>query len=990
MIRIYVETTELDISKEVSVLLQKELFSEDNVEMIAEFSYNIDIPTTENNRKAFCYWDVIDVPGKFNNTFRCRLYADEILIVDGRIRVSEITKDYYKCNIYNPSAKSLSDILGDKTMNQIAPHMKPMNKIEDYTRNNNWVLNLSKDNNELPEEQYRDNHIVYPYVLWNLPWNASSITDSGSFDDNENKYVQVNNMLGYDSNNILPAYNVLSVLKDVFKTYGYDVKGNVFDDDRFSKLYQTFSYDYEKYIDEKEVPYYVDISVNYSNYRGGVVSDTLRIDDLWEDYERDVKNEHFDGIFRYGVDDLLEASDRNVTVTVNKNEYDMYYDSSAIDENGDKKTTGRVISIPKSGWYKVRLSGSMLYPDKSDKYYKGENFYVGGTTNRADNTTLAEQPFEIQLKRGYPSTGQLYSNMRFLPGGANHYSKNYSVLGKDKDTYIVGPYDIVAEDSQYPKNNGTIILKDLSGFDIGDFICGARLGGAWFSDQWTPASNEDGAGKIRRPNRFALKGAGMALPRPKKMDIKEINGDNYFRIAKKKTNKDDEYAAETALAIVHPSTYSNCPGYNVMKTDGSWDTTSNPRKITYPGAEDSVITPKGEYAGDYTVNTVVWLEKGEQLYLEALMPVNTWRSYQSGNIFQRSKWLNPKDLVNITNINCNLKVGYINNNKDWIPTNDSPIPSDSDLLKPRLNNVNRWLPSDKVNDWIENLLKTLNLKLTYSGGNTFNIDYNAFAENIYGNKIDIDPYVNAYDAIFKPIEAPTRREIAWKIDQEEKGWVTGNDSPFLDENDRKPFDEKEYDGSLAVVNEANTQNSVDRFESKYSYPWYTTICFRDEAKLPCRTRDVLIMMSNQDWEESNYFLVFQSAGNKKAMSTARTPRLFYIWEGEAEYLYEWRSYDGNQLNILPVAIPHRFTQDNFLIDYKSVDGFTSIGDSLFSLKETIGYEVEVEGMLPNFIYDKIKPGTIGVLNAGQYKFSKIEGHDVSGLDNAYITLRSLS
>ena len=176
MIQIYIDNKLIDLDN-TNISLQKEF--EDTVENIpteVEYSYTISIPASLNNKEIFGFTDTFDVPNKFKRLYDAELYVDEVLILKGKFKVTSIEGGYYKGNIYNPKKQTVSDILGDRNLNEIMEHLKPMNSLDDYDKLNNWVCQLTNETDRLPQGDLwwdtigvLDDHIVYPYVLYGLP-----------------------------------------------------------------------------------------------------------------------------------------------------------------------------------------------------------------------------------------------------------------------------------------------------------------------------------------------------------------------------------------------------------------------------------------------------------------------------------------------------------------------------------------------------------------------------------------------------------------------------------------------------------------------------------------------------------------------------------------------------------------------------------------------------------------------------------------------------
>lgn len=991
-VQLYIESQLCDFDSHTYFTLQKEF--EDEAELIVkeiEYSYTIEVPTSLKNKRILGFIDDFDVPNKFGRIYDAELYVDEILILKGKFKLSEIDSEYFKGNLYNPASATVSDILGDRQLSEIIPHMKPMNSMTDMYECNNYVMNLSSVN--IPLEKYRDRHICYPYVLYSLPYNDGM----KAVGDNLDFYTQKLDY-GYhtmNNDNIFPSFNVCSIIKDMFKTEGYNVQGNIFDDEKFNDLYQTFQYSYSEYLEKRLVPYYVKFSASYDNYRNKKIPSTLEQVTIWSQDEVEVKSGKFDGNMMYGADVPLSTDANNVRFNVQSNDYHMLADGT--------ETEGKMIYVPASGWYRIHCDGTMKYPDNSDKTYtQKDRENIGGTKSKRDNSTLECMPFEFQIKKGYPlERPTLYSFNSFIPCMPTHFSDTTSVIYEsDGNTWLKCMKN--ERNRRYGKNGKTTLIKEYSDFSTSDFVCGARLGGARFSYKDCAGYKKGG---MKAPLKGATKGVGLALPdvsKAVKVEEKGENGDKYFKVI----DGGLEYGSRTAQVLVREDSFSNFEGYNTVDFDSKrWDTTSNDGKITYQGAADSSASTQGDSSGKWEINTVVWLEKGDTLYVELLMPLMTYpNDTYGGGMFGlgHTRWEGAEYRVNRTMCDFSFEMGIINANKKWIPTATEPIPTFDKIKESKETNVNQFLPQIKCNDYLNNFLQTFNLQLTMPNKNTFSIDYAAM-NSVMGNIISIEGLANIKDAQFKMLDLPSTRQLSWKIDTNETSYKDGNKSPYKTED--LPWYESGYTGSITITNETNTSGSIDKKESSWSYAWYKDIKFDgglgygvtvDEAP-------VIVMSDAETWDSgtTSYLSV-------DTLNTSRNMRFFFLGRNSDTSLYKYIEFkydEGDKGKDLycRLVIPSNFietkqsdgTNRYYMLDYnnsvKNTDGGKrkTITDIFFNLHVQTGYQIDVPIKLSNDLYRRINGGTLIKFNDGYYKVKSIDGHDVSEQEDATLSLLTL-
>lgn len=1082
MIEIYIDNKLVDLGDK-SIVLQKEFTDEvENIPTEVEYSYTISLPTTMNNKEIFSFADTFDVSEKFKRLYNAELYVDGVLILNGKFKMTSIERDSYKGNIYSPKRQTISEILGDKNMSEIAPHMKPMNNLADFSNTNTNICNLATigDKYELWKLQWKDtpsvfdNHVVYPYMLYSLPPHVLEETPIDQSIYEQNLQYGKHNI---NEDNVFPAFNVVSVLKDMFKSEGYNLVGNVIDGnmkDFFNGLYQTFQYSYDDYRKDKEAPFHFAIGGFYRNcvlgedYKTYNPSPTLEMmtlfdSDTWTWQQGDDGAEG-GGSFKYGVDNPWTCGGADFYHAFNQI-YSMVNDKKMWTPASTDKNSG-ILVVPRSGWYKVNLNANLLYPSLGSEVFTGidrltiiapigrpnGDIMIGGTTDAADNTTLDEQPFEVHIKKGMPKDNpRFYSFNSFTPMNAVEYKEDYTtIMDEGGDTWIKIP-DGEAQ-RRYAKNGGAAIVKSIGDYSDNNFIVGARFGGAWFSTQWSPAYY----GEAQRKNRAFGQGAGLALPdvtkpirvkhfehegieHPYKADSDKKFDGYYMQLGTRDNNSDYEYAGRTAQCLVRNDSeaYSNFEGYNTLVgSEGSyhWDTTSNYGAVSWEGGENSsastsTILDGIHNEGTCNANTVVWLNEGETIYMEVLIPVHNGGKWVEPDCGSHSEWTQQFDWVNRVEFNYIFKMTFINGNKDWKPRVGDGIPTDDELVLDKLTNVNKFLPNSlKCNDYLEKFLKTFNLQLTMKDSKTFSID-TISSQFTLGNVIDIDGLCSIDEAEFKPLKSEAIREYKWKIDQNETGYVQGNQSPY------KPSHSDSYSGSSwydsgytadeQIVNDANSSGSLKKTEAPWSYSWYKTIHFTN-GYFPypiCEEYADINVISDTDlWTDGMTYAV----GGKETPKTSKNMRLFMLKknprQNDKSYSYIAFKYDetspysnvGHREEgvwtylkedyICNLVLPANFYEtigidgsvSRIYLDYKlmggNFDGKTynqSLTDVFFNSRINGGYDIEVPIKLTNDMYADTKQGTLYKFGDGLYRVKSIEGHDVSKNEDSTLTLTTL-
>ena len=975
MIQLYIEGRLADIDDEFSIQLEKDFDNYDeHVVEEAHYSFEVELPVTKNNREALGFVDVFDVANKFGRTYSAVLNVDEVNVLDGKFMLSEITGEYYSGNLYVPAKASLKDVLGDKKLKEIKEH--PM-----YISSWGDIANI---NNGLIRQTTEDKHIAFPYILYRLPYN-----------NGESSLPLTTQDLGASGNtfsvdNLFPAYNVLSILKDAFEGEGYKIQGNVFQIEKFTELYQTFSNSYNDFHDSKNTPYYCKFNIKYDLRKNDNTSSTALITDLYDDPS-----------MRVGTDAILLSE--NSVITEQKDDYNMLVKG--------KNTDARSLIIPKTGWYRIHCNGSFNFPMNSGEWRQDERITVDGCYNDSDRVDLSQNIIEFQVKKTLEpmSNVQYYSMNCSTPMVPTNLSKDKigyeeEKYGKDWWKTLIG-VELSYDDSRnkFAKNGGTAIVKDYSGFDTSEFIAGARFGCPFVSDDYSNDNLYD-----RRSEELVF----ACLPNPAKATKKSYSDDGgvehqyltlYNPLYIKQSNSDSyryDYGSQTAQVLVRDNSFSNFGGYNkfipnLNSDGGTWDTTTNYNAISYPGQNNSTASVNSLTAGNWNINTCVWLEEGDLISLELVMPINDyadecgWAEFCDWKHFYKSG-------VIWTSCNVDFEIGIINSDEKWIPTANSPMPSFESIVTPVKTNVNQWLGDTKVNDYIENFLNTFNLRLTRVNSTTYSIDTLANDTLTEGNIINIDEWANVKDASFERIDAKSTK-LEWTISTDEDGYVHGN----YTKADPTKRDLSGYTGGVLFENESDTSDEERNIKSNWSYTWLRDISFvNGDVAFTGGTKEVPIISDTSIWE--NTYLSIQDADYQ----TDKTSRLIYLDRNPYTKMYNYFNIVGyrNDTTIPEVKAPLLFCKNyiqyyntqnqmmTFRLDYDnelSTKDDKVITDVYFKIKRGYQYGVNIPVRLPNYIYQRIKSNTLVKFNDGLYRVLGIEGHDVTGKDEATLKLISL-
>ena len=100
-VSLYIDSRNVDLNEDIDIRLNKE-FEDPESFIITDvnYSYEVELPVTAENRSIFGFSDVVSVTDKFNRVYDAQLYADEVLLLDGKFIINEINAESYKGNLY--------------------------------------------------------------------------------------------------------------------------------------------------------------------------------------------------------------------------------------------------------------------------------------------------------------------------------------------------------------------------------------------------------------------------------------------------------------------------------------------------------------------------------------------------------------------------------------------------------------------------------------------------------------------------------------------------------------------------------------------------------------------------------------------------------------------------------------------------------------------------------------------------------------------------
>lgn len=340
----------------------------------AQMSYAITLPPTGRNSTVFKGADIEETKDKFNRRYTAQLIIDGVRVFDGMFRPSNISgRTGIKGNLYIPDRKSIKDIFGDLKLTDNAPLKIPFTDFVPSVNGYNEAALLA------PQPA------IFPYVLYGvlpkvpLDKNANNYSPRTVWDSSVRIGIQ----------DLPPSINPLNMLRHIFETQGYNLQGTAFDDDRLTRLYQSYRNptDYVQpwnYGQHAKIHVRGEWSTRYNKRTGGEV------------FERGVNQGQSFGT-TYGTD-FLDATNTKLEILEDKGGNVLYKEVN--DGDGVTWVNGQ-IRVPASGFYKVQFGASVHVFDWEDWRHTDPATgvqHMGGVTSNARNW-LIDNMYEIRLCR---------------------------------------------------------------------------------------------------------------------------------------------------------------------------------------------------------------------------------------------------------------------------------------------------------------------------------------------------------------------------------------------------------------------------------------------------------------------------------------------------------------------------------------------------------------------------------------------------------------
>lgn len=800
------KSVDLESDDSLGLRFNEVLFNPEKVNNTSgSYSFEFEIPATQNNNKAFDFANVLSKPNKFHQRYDAEVECDGNVIFKGTLVLNSYKDNKYSCNLVDVKTYSLDEIFGDLNLSQIPWYIdfSGATSINDYNANSTVVKFPLISYGVFAKDPYKTDEVYDDY------------TSKFAFDKWNKWYVQ----------SFYPSHNMLETLKKAFEWRDYEVFGDAFTDDTLKNIYMSTNL-----ADEQDPAYnignpafgHIDIETTGSFSGTGYMQELqfpyehVQLRGYVEGEEQEYYN--FDNVMLY---DLLETSG-NTTITSNQSPSYMYQPNEHI------------IVIPESGWYVIEMTGNTtISAGTFDAALHVRN--DAGTAWEYNNETITKSlsamtPIEIQLIRNFDD------NVELIKGKHNIEYSNGSPSTSATTWLTCFPHeDPVASKLPTKRNDLHIINQTRMG---GQYVAGSG-GGQRTSESTTSTSGNfsgrrggtrggtidpSGGGRVYSnqkygymyndfqddPHQPQLMCYDQAVSPAFICGLSSYQGGvaavmrNGYSWSKSESRKNEVFAP--------------CAGYGYYyRTTGD---TQHPPEITYDETkynENRYINAPAHHCSASTtsmngnVACCVWLEKGDVI-----------------NLFAVARAFYNKDGLSVPykfNVSAKLKITAFSDRNQAALKSDTGFTFYSPTEFPVQLNLGNFLNSGTtIQSWVQDVANAFNLEIIQNGKQIF-INKRKKLSNDNTGIVNIDDRVSNDEAETSRINYPKSMCVAYKTNSEEYGFEQTVPRDKIDLPDWEKYGDSGY--TKILLNDDSYVTEENNLSTNFSYCWYSDFTWNE-------------------------------------------------------------------------------------------------------------------------------------------------------------------
>ncbi len=920
-----------------------------------EYSYSFDLPICETNNLIF---DFINIPSKRHKfaKYQATLNANGSEIFNGSLLISSIDKDSYKCNLYVSKPKTLDAIFGDLKLTDIKDWYIPYHQAT-------TINNMNTSDIHYPQDCFFP---LVSYGLFQKQADYQGIYSSKTLIDDTNIWY---------NQSFYPSLNLLKTIEKAFETKGYKVNGSAFDDEILQHVYLSTN------LKDKQDPKYnlgsaemgkltFDFSfkntVNYAVNGWKHFVDTSvanralhTIESVPEDYK------YLLGV--YDATDYYPWENINVYDILSNDDYYIDYRNNNIQHgfteinhiSNPNMFRDSFIVVPSDGYYKIKLNiNKLAYKDETLGYptryierdnnglHESNRNIIDGVFGTDGKKSFASVPCELQLVRN------MTDNEGICPITPRAYQLFYDKTVSKTVSY---PYGLIQYGSYPHENKGTLangsnVFMPQSDFGTlmydprnnPNFICGISASGRYFH----PSVIKNGRSWDRTctdSNKSRLTSLGYREY--------EYNNGSW-------ENNTTDYQADSL------SGSSGC---------------SNHFQVGTLYSNDDFISG--------TCECIVYLKKNDTLHLKLLTKNYPNRDEEEDestlDIWQSAGYMH--DLPLELNGSFSIEAYAVDNTQNrlmdnfmWSGDNGLVTHFDENL------NLAQFLnSSEKISDFISNVISEFNLSLTQSN-NIITIDKQKSNDNEVKGIVNLTNKVNEIES--EHLDLPKEMGVQYSINNDERGVYLSADKNTremqrwdLMETDNF-YDYADKGSQLITIDEEGTNNET--VTTKTSYNWFEKFNYNvtNNSQTYTGTVDVPVIGKDEWYVENNKYEEDQKNDGHSLTRRYWFPSTKLVRYSDL-YVFEkqWRDYEDVYRHVYWKKVSN--TYNNFELSYKQPHDNVNqtILTKFFNIPTKFdGTVYKCEATLSPLEYQQIKNGCDVVVDDSVYQLIEINGFDPSG------------
>lgn len=793
------KSVDLEGEDSLGIRFNNVLFDPEKVNSTSgEYSFEFELPATQNNNKIFDFANVLSKTNKYHNRYDAEVECDGSIIFKGTLVINSYKDNKYSCNLVDVKTYSLEEIFGDMTMNKIPWNIdfSGVTSINDYNANSTVVKFPLISYGVFAKDPYHTDEVYDDY------------TSKFVFDKWNKWYVQ----------SFYPSHNMLETVKKAFEWKEYEVFGDAFTDDTLKNIYMSTNLS-----DEQDPAYNIGNPVfgNVHITTTNNISGDGYMQELQFPYEKvqlrnpdegeDLYKYNFDNVMIY---DLLE-NNTGTTITSHQSPSYMYQPNEHI------------VVIPESGWYKIELSANTTISTGTFQAALNTRDSIGDKWhyhNEAITKSLsAMTPVEIHLVRNYDDNIELIKgkhNIEYLYGSPTSTTKTWLTCFPHEDP--------VQAKLPTEKNDLHIINQTRAGGSRSD---SSSSGGGVRGDSFSTGTasrrggtrggtiDPTGGGRIYSPEKYGymyndfddnphypeMMCYDQAVSPSFICGISSYQGGvasvmkNGYSWSKSESRKNEVFAN-----VVGYGYYYRESGTSEQHPEIIYDETEYNRN-SYKNAPVRACSASSTSCSG-TVACCVWLEKNDVINLFAVS-----RAY-----FNESGLTVPYSF----NVATELKITAFSDRNQAALKSDSDFTFYSPTEFPVQLNLGNFLNSGTtIQSWIQGVASAFNLDIIQNGKLIFINKKKKLSDRNVGI-VNIDDRVSNDEAETSRINYPKSMCVSYKTNTEEWGFEKTVPPDKIDLPDWEKYGDSGY--TKIILNDDSYVTDESNINTNFSYCWYDT------------------------------------------------------------------------------------------------------------------------------------------------------------------------